>query len=138
MTTDEKSSVEIADFTHIDAYTLADAARLCGVGGVIQSIAPQTPATKFVGRALTARVEFVPNANIPLARYGGAALLDHVSPDDVLILDGGGHRLSALGDLAFAMIQRRGGVAAIVNAAVRDIEDTDPCFPVFAIAVAIS
>ncbi len=134
----EKPLDEIASFAGIDAYTLGDAARRKGTGGVIQRLVPQTPASKFVGRALTARVEYQPNGNIPLARYGGAAYLDRVAPGDVVFLDGAGHHLSALGDLAFAMTQKRGGVAAIVNAAVRDIEDADPQFPVFSLGVAIS
>lgn len=138
MTSEEKKlSVGIADFANIDAYTLGDAARNCAVGGVIQRIGPQTSATKFVGRALTARIEYTPNGSIPLARYGGAAFLDRVSPGDAVFLDGGGQHLSALGDLAFAMVQRRGGTAAIVNGGVRDIEDADPSFPVFAVGVAI-
>ena len=122
----------------IDAYTLADAARRHGAGGVVHSLKPQTNAIRFVGRALTARIEYDPNREIPLGQYGAAALLDRVSPDDVVVLDGGGRYLSALGDLAAALIERRGGVAAVVNAGVRDAENIDPGFPMFAIGVAIS
>ena len=35
----------------LDAYTLADAARRIGVGGVVMGIKPQTRATQFTGRA---------------------------------------------------------------------------------------
>ena len=125
-------------FSGIDAYTLGDAARRHGVGGVFHSLKPQTDTPKFVGRALTARIEFQPNGNIPLSQYGATAFLDQVSPGDVLFLDGGGHFLSTLGDLAFGITQRRGGMAIVVNAAVRDIEDADPNFPIFALGVAIA
>lgn len=125
-------------FEEIDAYTLADAARRCQIGGVIDGLKPQTAAPGFVGRALTARVEYRPNTPLPLGEYGAAALLDRVAPGDVVILDGGGRFLSAFGDLAIMTIQRRGGIAAVVNAAVRDIEDIDPKFPLFARGVAIT
>jgi regulator of RNase E activity RraA len=125
-------------FEDIDAYTLGDAARRRNIGGVIDGLKPQTDGTGFVGRALTARVEYQPNTPLPLGNYGAAALLDRVAPGDVVILDGGGRMLSAFGDLAIMIIQRRGGIAAIVNAAVRDVEDIDPGFPLFARGVAIT
>jgi 4-hydroxy-4-methyl-2-oxoglutarate aldolase len=125
-------------FHQVDAYTLADAARRRQTGGVVHSLKPQNGAARFVGRALTARVHVEPNREVPLGQYGAAALLDQVSNGHVLVLDGGGIFLSALGDLAAAIIQRRGGVAAVVNAAVRDIEDIDPGFPMFALGVAIA
>lgn len=125
-------------FDTIDAYTLADAARRRGVGGVVDGLQPQNAASRFVGRALTARVEYRPNTPLPLGEYGAAALLDRVTPGDVVFLDGGGRFLSAFGDLAIMIIQRRGGVAAVVNAAVRDVEEIDPGFPLFARGVAIT
>ncbi|QDC37246.1 RraA family protein [Sphingobium fuliginis] len=125
-------------FEDVDAYTMGDAARRCQVGGVIDGLKPQTAGSGFVGRALTARVEYHPNTPLPLGQYGAAALLDRVAPGDVVILDGGARFLSAFGDLAITIIQRRGGVAAVVNAAVRDIEDIDPTFPLFARGVAIT
>lgn len=125
-------------FEEIDAYTLADAARRCAIGGVVDGLKPQTDRSGFVGRALTARVEYQPHTPLPLGQYGAAALLDRVAPGDVVILDGGGRPMSAFGDLAAMIIQRRGGVAAVVNAAVRDVEDIDPGFPLFALGVAIT
>jgi len=134
----DKAATVMQAFAGVDAYTLGDAARRRGTGGVIHAIKPQTGAIRFTGRALTARVEYQPNGNIPLSQYGGAALLDRVSSGDVLLLDVGGRFLSALGDLAFATTQRRGGVGIVVNGAVRDIEDADPEFPIFSLGVAIS
>jgi regulator of RNase E activity RraA len=125
-------------FEDIDAYTLGDAARRRSIGGVVDGLKPQTNRTGFVGRALTARVEYHPNTPLPLGQYGAAALLDRVAPGNVVIVDGGGRMLSAFGDLAILIIQRRGGVAAVVNAAVRDVEDIDPGFPLFARGVAIT
>jgi len=125
-------------FLSLDAYTIADAARRRGTGGVIHGLTPQNDASRFVGRALTARVQLEPHKEVPLSQYGAGALLDRVSQGDVVLLDGGGLFLSALGDLAATIIQRRGGVAAVVNAAVRDIEDINPQFPVFSAGVAIS
>src|SRR5436309_11337503 len=104
-------------FRRLDAYTIGDGARRYGAGGAIQSLTPQTAGVRFVGRALTARIQYEPNKEIPLADYGAAKFLDRVSPGDVVVLDGGGRFLSALGDLATLIIQRRGGVGVVLNAA---------------------
>ena len=92
-------------FLSIDAYTIADAARRRGTGGVIHSLTPQNDASRFVGRALTARVQLEPHKEVPLSQYAAGAFLDRVSEGDVVLLDGGGHFLSALGDLAATIIQ---------------------------------
>src|SRR5262249_24329478 len=136
MTSEQEPLLEA--FKTIDAYTLGDAARRQGVGGAIHKLTPQTQATRFVGRALTARIAVEPNRQSSVGNYGAGALPDRVPPGDVVVLDGGGLFMSALGDLAALIIQRRGGAAAVVNAAVRDVEDIDPAFPMFALGVAIS
>jgi len=122
-----------------DTYTLADAARRHGVGGVIDSLRPLTAASAFAGRALTARLEYDPAKTIPLKEYGIGSLLDRVQPGDAVILDGGALPLTAMGDLAMAMLKRRGAVGAIVNARVRDLEEIETMgFPVFALAAGIT
>ena len=125
-------------FSEIDAYTLGDAARRRGTGGVISRLKPQTAGTSFVGRALTARVLFEPHRDIPVAEYGAGKLLDQIKPGDVVVLDGGGVALTVWGDLATAILQARGGAAAVINAYVRDIEVIDPEFPLFATGVGIA
>ena len=135
----ETPAAELSAFSDIDAYTLADAARRRGVGGVIHALKPQTARSRFVGRALTARVRYEPNRDIPLKDYGAGPLLDRAGAGDVLVLDGGGLFLTMLGDLAVARLARCGAAAAVVNGCVRDVEEMEEDdLPVFAIATAIT
>ena len=97
----------------VDAYTLADAARRAGVGALFDELRPLTGQTQFSGWALTARVAVQPHGSVPLHDYGLARLLDPVKPGHVVLLDVGGLPLTALGDIAMAVIQARGGVDAV-------------------------
>src|SRR5690625_1749228 len=64
--------------------------------------------------------------------------MDCVGLGQVLVLDGGGRPLTAMGDLAIAMLKRQGAVAAVVNARIRDSEAIENMgFPVFARATGI-
>ncbi len=122
----------------IDAYTLADAARRLGVGGVVMHLKPQTDNTQFCGRALTARVSYTPNKPVPLADYGIGELLERARPGDVVVLDMGGQRLTGMGDIVATYLARLGAAAAVVNGLIRDAEEIDRChLPVFSLGVGI-
>ena len=130
----------LAEFGRFDAYTLGDSARRAGTGGVLSQFKPQTADSVFVGRALTARICHEQHRSIPLKDYGGAELRERVGPGDVIVLDGGGLMLSAMGELAFANLVGRGAAGAVVNACVRDVEQMEKLqlgLPVFALGAAI-
>jgi len=130
---------EPADLADIDAYTLADGARRAGIGAVLHGLKPQSSAAQFIGRARTARIDYRPHGQIPLAEYGTGALLESCAPGDCLLLDGGGIMLTAMGDLAVHALHRSGAAAAIINACVRDIEAIEQIgLPVFARGPAIT
>lgn len=123
----------LAAFARLDAYTVSDAARRVGVGGVIDGLRPETLSTEFVGRARTSQLRFEPNGSVPMGDYGGAAFFDSIHSGEVGILDGGGLQLTALGDLAIAMAKMRGAVGVVVNARIRDAEAIEALqLPVFA------
>src|SRR4051812_42011560 len=111
------------EFQGVDAYALADGARRAQVGGIVAALRPQTRASAFIGRALTARIRYEPNRAIPVKNYGSAALVDRTGPGDVVVIDGGALPFTTLGSMAVASIKRRGAVAAVINANVRDVED---------------
>lgn len=141
MNTDDDIARLLEAMQRFDAYTLGDAARRAGTGGVLRQLLPQTGRTQFVGRALTARIHHEQHRSIPLKDYGGAQLREQAQPGDVVLIDGGGLMLSAMGDLAFANLVRRGAAAAVVNACVRDVEQLEALqlpLPVFALGVAIA
>lgn len=125
-------------FRDIDAYTLADGARNAGTGSVHHEFRTQTGASRFVGRALTARVIHDPNRDIPVRDYGGWKTRERIGPGEVLVLDAGGVRLTVMGELAVLSMVRVGAAGAVVNGCVRDVEMMDQAFPVFAIDTAIS
>jgi regulator of RNase E activity RraA len=122
----------------IDAYTLADAARRLGVGGVVMRLKPQTSVTQFCGRALTARVRYTPNKPVPLADYGIGELLERARPGDVVVLDMGGQLLTGMGDIVATYLAQLGAAAAVVNGLIRDAEEIDASrLPVFSLGVGI-
>jgi regulator of RNase E activity RraA len=121
-----------------DAYTLADAARRLGVGGVVTRLKPQTRASQFHGRALTARVRHTPHTPVPLADYGIAELLERIGPGDVMVLDMGGLQFTGMGDIVATYLARQGVMAAVVNGLIRDAEEIEETgLPVFSLGVGI-
>ncbi len=132
------STTPSEDLDKLDAYTLADAARRIGVGGVVMGVKPQTRNTQFTGRALTARVCHVPNTAVPLGDYGIGQLLDQVKAGDVVVLDMGGVRLTGMGDIVGTYLARIGAAGAVVNGLIRDAEEIDATgLSVFALDVGI-
>lgn len=130
---------EMDPFRAIDAYSLADGARRAGCGHVIDVLRPQGAITTFVGRAVTARICYEPNREIPLRDYGVGALLDRITDADVLVLDGGGLMSTMLGSLAIELLHRNGGAATVVNGLIRDAEEMEDIpHPVFARGIGIS
>ncbi|MGE4242862.1 RraA family protein [Ramlibacter sp.] len=131
----------LAELRGFDGYTLGDSARRAQTGGVLHAFKPQGRRTTFVGRALTARIQYEPHRSIPVKEYGGAQLREHAKPGDVIVLDAGGLMLSAMGELAFAHLVRRGAVGVVLNGCVRDVEQLETLdldLAVFALGTAIS
>ena len=138
---DDPAAIEMAAFASIDAYTLGDGVRRAGTGGILHGLRPQVGATRFIGRALTARIRHEPHRDIAVRDYGGAALRDRAQPGDVVVLDGGGLPLTAMGALAYAVLSRHKAAAAVVNACVRDLEQMEDMatgLPVFALGAGIT
>ena len=139
--TSSPSTQALEAFHGIDAYTLGDAARRAGTGAVLHLFKPVAGPSHFVGRALTARIQYEPHRQIPLKDYGGAQLREQAGPGDVVVLDGSGLMLSAMGEIAFADLQARGAAAALVYGCVRDVEqhrELGLVLPVFAAGVALA
>lgn len=139
MTSNDRVDDYVTAFGDFDAYTVADAIQRVGVGGVLDTIRPQTTNTTFVGRALTARIDFRPFAALSIKDYGGAALYDAAGPGDAVLLDAGAVPLTAVGDLAVDMARLRGAAAVLVNGRIRDAEQIETIgLPVFACGVGLT
>lgn len=89
-------------------------------------IRPVTPSARAAGPAFTVRC--FPGATFALERA-----LELAKPGDVLVVDGGGHAdLILMGGLMSQRAHHRGIAGAVLDAAVRDIEDIAALgFPVF-------
>jgi regulator of RNase E activity RraA len=136
-----KDRSDLESLRRYDTYTLGDAARRAQTGAILGALKPQTQRSRFVGRALTARLHYQPHRPIPLAQYGGAQLRDQARPDDVIVLDAGGLMMSAMGELAFAHLVRQGAVGVVLNGCIRDaeqLEALDLPLSVFSLGVAIT
>lgn len=141
MTEADDAAAILDEFRSFDAYTLGDAARDAGTGNILQHLKPQTRDSRFVGRALPARIWREQFKSVPVKQYGSADLREQARPGDVVVLDGGGMMLSAMGDLAFANLKLKGAAGAVVNACVRDVEQLEELelgLPVFSLGAAIA
>jgi 4-hydroxy-4-methyl-2-oxoglutarate aldolase len=116
------------DVQAIATADLCDAAEtLIAMDGRIR---PTWEGARLAGPAFTIRV---PPGENPSVRAG----LDQAAPGDVIVIDGGGYALRALwGGNVSARARERGLAGAVVDGAVRDLDEIEAAgFPVFAAAV---
>ena len=117
----------------MDVPTIATA-DLCDVADAVIAmdarIRPVWQDARLAGPAFTIRV---PPGENPSVR----AALEQASPGDVIVIDGGGYEIRALwGGNVSARARERGLAGAVVDGAVRDLDEIEALgFPVFAAAV---
>jgi regulator of RNase E activity RraA len=128
----------LSRYRKYDAYTVGDAIRRVRCGGEIETLLPQTQTTVFVGFALTARIQVEQNITISVKDFGGWQLHDRTKLGDVAVLDAGALPYTATGAIAVTNLKRRGAVASVVNARIRDAEEIATIeLPVFSRGVGI-
>ena len=81
-----------------------------------------------------------PRGGLPVDHAAKNLALRRAAQGDVIVLDGGGLLMSAMGELAFAHLVRQGAQGVVLNGCVRDVEQLeqmDLALPVFALGTAI-
>jgi 4-hydroxy-4-methyl-2-oxoglutarate aldolase len=113
---------------NVTSAIASDALRACGkhFQAMDGGIRPLDPAMRIVGTAFTVRC-------YPGATWALEQSIERAQPGDVLVVDGGAASdVILMGGLLSTRMQQRGLAGAIVDGAVRDIEDIiDLGFPVF-------
>lgn len=113
---------------NVTSAIASDALRECGkhFQAMDGGIRPVAPTMRIVGRAFTVRC-------YPGATWALEQSIERAEPGDVLVVDGGSASdVIMMGGLLSTRMQQRGLAGAIVDGAVRDIEDIiDLGFPVF-------
>ena len=101
-------------FGLIPTATISDA--MGRHGALDGSIRPLFEGIRLVGSALT--VLCFPGDNIMTHKA-----LEMVQPDDVLVVDEGGHGTACFGHRSALLLQRQGGRGAVVSGSIRDAEE---------------
>jgi regulator of RNase E activity RraA len=123
------SSQKPAEWCELGSPNVSDALRACGkpFQAMEGGITPLAPEMRVAGPAFTVRC-------YPGATWAMEQALEQAKAGDVLVVDGGGRPdVILMGGLMSTRMKARGIAGAIVDAAVRDVEDIIALgFPVFA------
>jgi regulator of RNase E activity RraA len=109
----------VASWLELGSPNVSDALRSCGKSfqAMDGGIRPLAPAMKLAGPAFTVRC-------FPGATWALEKALDLAKPGDVLVVDGGGYPdVILMGGLMSTRAQARGIGGAVLDAAVRDVDD---------------
>jgi 4-hydroxy-4-methyl-2-oxoglutarate aldolase len=124
---------DAAQWCELGTPNASDALRACGKAfqAMDAGIKPLAPTMRVAGRAFTVRC-------YPGATWAMEQAFEEAQPGEVLVVDGGGAPdVILMGALMSTRMQARGIAGAIVDAAVRDVDDIIALgFPVFSRHVA--
>lgn len=118
----------VSEFGKLFSGAITDAMNLSG--GMISEIRPMFNDTKIVGPAITVTTH-------PGDGLTPVKAIDFTHPGDVIVIDGRGHKDSAIwGEMTSRSAMKKGAVGAVVDGAVRDVAEIRQLkFPVFARAI---
>jgi len=123
------ASLDPAAWCELGSANVSDALRACGkhFQAMDGGIRPLSLTMKVAGPAFTVRC-------YPGATWAMEQALEQSAPGDVLVVDGGGRPdVILMGGLMSTRLQVRGVAGAVLDAAVRDVDDIlELKFPVFA------
>lgn len=109
---DRPPAETVALFRNLPTCFIADA--LAGRGSLHHTVKPLDPAMRLCGPAVTAY-------GGPQDNLAAMAVLDFVSPGDVVMLCGGGEDNAVIGDLWALSAQRLGVAGVVCDGLVRDL-----------------
>lgn len=122
----------IEAFTGIGTATIGNVLDDLGLGGIILNLKPVVAGMKFVGAALTVKEICGTQGTYRADEFGLGAVVDAVTPLDVVVIDNGGQQVSTWGGVASLAAQRNGGAGLVVDGGVRDADEIAAlAFPVF-------
>lgn len=126
----DKSLIEA--FMGIGTSTIGNVLDDLGLGGIMLNIKPVANGMSFIGAALTVKEVAGVHNMYTAESFGLGAVIDQISPLDVVVIDNAGHQISTWGGIASVAAQRNGAAGLVVDGGVRDADEiTEIDFPVF-------
>lgn len=118
------SSAELIEqFQGLETSTIGNVLDDMGLGGIMLNIKPVTPGMSFVGAALTVKEVTGVQHTYTSAEFGLGAVVDCVSPLDVVVIDNGGQQVSTWGGVASVAAVRNGASGLVVDGGIRDVDE---------------
>jgi regulator of RNase E activity RraA len=122
----------IEGFRNLGTSTIADVLDDLGIHGIIENIKPISPGFRLVGSAFTLKEVTGVWGTYSTEDLKIGYVIDSIQPDDVIVIDNGGHRVSSWGGMAAAAAQMKGVAGLIADGGVRDLDEiTEFRFPIF-------
>lgn len=128
-----KTDPEVIEaFRGIGTSTIGNVLDDMGLGGIMLNMRPVMPGMSFIGAAMTVKEVAGVQNMYKAEEFGLGAVIDRISPLDVVMIDNGGHQVSTWGGIASVAAQQNGASGLVVDGGVRDVDEiADIRFPVF-------
>lgn len=118
------SSAELIEqFQGLETSTIGNVLDDLGLGGIMLNIKPVTPGMSFVGAALTVKEVTGVQHTYTSVEFGLGAVVDRISPLDVVVIDNGGQQVSTWGGVASVAAVRNGASGLVVDGGIRDADE---------------
>lgn len=113
----------IEQFRGLETSTIGNVLDDLGLGGIMLNIKPITPGMSFVGAALTVKEVTGTQHTYKPEEFGLGAVVDRISPLDVVVIDNGGQQVSTWGGVAAVAAVKNGASGLVIDGGLRDADE---------------
>jgi regulator of RNase E activity RraA len=128
-----QTSVELIEsYKGLETSTIGNVLDDLGLGGIVLNLRQVSQGMRFVGAALTVKEVTGAHNTYTSQEFGLGAVVDLISPLDVVVIDNGGQQVSTWGGIASVAAHQNGASGLVVDGGVRDVDEIiELGFPVF-------
>lgn len=119
----ETSKDLIEQFRGLETSTIGNVLDDLGLGGIMLNIKPVIPGMSFVGAALTVKEITGTQHTYKAEEFGLGAVVDRISPLDVVVIDNGGQQVSTWGGVAAVAAVKNGASGLVIDGGLRDADE---------------
>lgn len=128
----QTSAELIESYKGLETSTIGNVLDDLGLGGIVLNLRQISQGMRFVGAALTVKEVTGAHNTYTSQEFGLGAVVDLVSPLDVVVIDNGGQQVSTWGGIASVAAHQNGASGLVVDGGVRDVDEiVELGFPVF-------
>jgi regulator of RNase E activity RraA len=113
----------IEQFRGLETSTIGNVLDDLGLGGIMLNIKPIIPGMAFVGAALTVKEVTGAQYTYKAEEFGLGAVVDRISPLDVVVIDNGGQQVSTWGGVAAVAAVKNGASGLVIDGGLRDADE---------------